>query len=77
MLTLKEMATLLGLSPRAVKIWHHHALVCGHPYNDKKECLYEHPGNYPPRKAQGYKLSQRLPRAEVVADRSQEVQCEA
>jgi len=77
LLTLKEMASLLGLSASGVKIWHHHALVCGHPYNDKKECLYEHPGNYPPRKAQGFKLSQRLPRVEVVADRSQEVQCEA
>jgi hypothetical protein len=77
LLTLKELAALLRISPSAVKIWHHHGLVRGHPYNDKKESLYEHPGNYPPRKAQGIKLSQRLPRAEVVVDRSQEVQCEA
>ena len=57
MLTVKEMAALLGVTPQWVKIWHRHGLVCGHACNDKNDCLYEHPGDNPPRKAQGVKLS--------------------
>ncbi len=57
MLTVKEMAALFGVTPQWVKVWHRHGLVCGHAYNDKNDCLYEHPGDNPPRKAQGVKLS--------------------
>ena len=49
----------------------------GHTCNDKNHCLYEHPGDNPPRKAQGIKLSQRRLASEVVSQRTQEVQCEA
>ena len=76
LLTLKEMAQTLGISSNQVKVWHHHGLVRGHPYNDKNECLYEHPGDDPPRKAQGVKLSRRCPLEQVTTDRPQEVQCE-
>ena len=76
LLTLKEMAQTLGISSNQVKVWHHHGLVRGHPYNDKNECLYEHPGDDPPRKAQGVKLSRRCPLVQVTTDRPQEVQCE-
>jgi hypothetical protein len=60
MLTVKEMAALLGLTPQWVKIWNRHGLICGHACNDKNDCLYEHPGDNPPRKAQGVKLSRGL-----------------
>lgn len=76
LLTLQEMAQVLGISPTRVKIWHHHGLVRGLAYSDKNECLYEHPGDKPPRKAMGVKLSRRLPIAQVVSDRTEEVQCE-
>jgi hypothetical protein len=77
MLTLDEMAAVLGITPPWVKIWNRHGLVRGHPYNDRNECLFEHPGSHPPRKAQGVKLSERSAMGEVVAPGAQEVQYEA
>jgi DNA invertase Pin-like site-specific DNA recombinase len=76
MLTLKEMAALLGICPQQVKIWDRHGLIRGHAYNDKNDCLYEDPGENPPRKAQGIKLSQRSVNR-VVSQGIEEVQCEA
>jgi len=76
LLTLEEMAQSLGISMSQVKVWRHHGLVRGHAYNDKNECLYEHPGDNPPEKAQGVKLSRRRPLDQVVVDGPQEVQCE-
>lgn len=76
LLTLDEMSTVLGVSPTQVKIWRRHGLVRGHAFSDKNECLYEHPGLNPPRKAQGVKLSLRRVIDRVVIDRSEEVQCE-
>lgn len=77
LLTLAEMANLLRISTDQVKIWRRHGLLRGHPYNDKNQCLYEHPGDHPPRKAQGVKLSARRPVQEITLDDPQEVQCEA
>ena len=77
MLTVKEMAALLGITPQWVKIWNRHGLIRGHTCDNKNHCLYEHPGDNPPRKAQGVKLSQRRLAGEVVSKRTQEVQCEA
>ena len=76
MLTVKEMAALLGVSPQRVNIWNRHGLIRGHAYNDKNDSLYEQPGENPPRKAQGIKLSHRLA-ARVVSQCIEEVQCEA
>jgi DNA invertase Pin-like site-specific DNA recombinase len=59
LLTLQEMAALLAVHPGTVKAWHHHGLLRGIPFNDKGECLYEHPGDDPPRKCLGHKLSRR------------------
>ncbi|HUJ43243.1 MAG TPA: hypothetical protein VLW52_06520, partial [Opitutaceae bacterium] len=53
MLTVEEMAQALGIHPQRVKIWNRHGLIRGHAYNGKNDCLYEHPGENPPRKAQG------------------------
>jgi hypothetical protein len=77
MLTVEEMAAVLGITPQRVKIWHRHGLLRGHPYSDKNDCLYEHPGDNPPRKAQGTKLSERRAAKEVVSIGTKEVQCEA
>jgi len=77
MLTVDEMAAMLGITPQWIKIWHRHGLLRGHAYNDKNDCVFEHPGNNPPRKAQGVKLSKRRLVNEVVAHGTQEVQCEA
>jgi DNA invertase Pin-like site-specific DNA recombinase len=76
MLTVEEMAALLGICRHQVTIWNRHGLIRGHPYNDKNDCLYEPPGENPPRKAQGIKLSQRA-LTKVVSQRIEEVQCEA
>ena len=76
LLTLEEMAMLLDVNVQTVKIWRRHGLLKAHAYNDKNECLYEHPGDDPPVKAQGRKLAQRRLFPEVEPDRTKEVQCE-
>lgn len=77
MLTVAEMANLLGVTASTVKTWRNHGLLRAHAYNDKNQCLYEHPGNEPPAKAQGRKLSERCRFPEVEPNRTEEVQCEA
>jgi len=77
MLTVEEMAKVLGVHPQRVKIWNRHGLISGHPYNGKNDCLYEHPGDHPPRKAQGIKLSKRAAAGVVVTQRAEGVQYEA
>ena len=77
MLTLDEMATLLGVTTSTVKQWRNHGLLRAQAYNDKNECLYEHPGDHPPVKIQGRKLSRRQRFPEVKPNRTKEVQYEA
>jgi hypothetical protein len=77
MLTVDEMADLLGISTATVKVWRSHGLLRAHAYTDKNECLYEHPGKDPPVRAQGRKLSERRPLPNVEPNRTKEVQCEA
>jgi DNA invertase Pin-like site-specific DNA recombinase len=77
MLTLDETADLLGVSPHTVKIWRRRGLLLAHAYNDKNECLYEHPGDEPPGKQQGSSLSQRRRFPLVAPNPTKEVQCEA
>jgi hypothetical protein len=73
MLTVKEIAEVLGVHPQSITVWNRHGLLRGHAYNGKNDCLYEHPGENPPRKAQGVKLSERA----LATHRMQEVQYEA
>jgi DNA invertase Pin-like site-specific DNA recombinase len=61
MLTLTELASQLGVSSGTIKTWYHAGLITGHPYNDKGQCLYPPPGDNPPARAQGRKLSERRP----------------
>ena len=77
MLTVEEMAQVLGINPRTVKAWNQHGLVRGHAYNGKNDCLYDHPGENAPQKAQGVKLSKRAAASLVVTQCAKEVQCEA
>ena len=77
MLTLEEIADLLGVSTHTVKIWRRRGLLLAHAYNDKKECLYEHPGDDPPDKKQGSRLSKRRRFPQVASNPTKEVQCEA
>jgi hypothetical protein len=77
MLTVDEMAQVLGLHPQRVKIWNRHGLIRGHAYNGKNDCLYEHPGDNPPRKAQGVRFAKRVPANLVATQCAKEVQCEA
>jgi DNA invertase Pin-like site-specific DNA recombinase len=77
MLTLEEIADLLGISTSTVKQWRRAGLLRGHVFNDKNESLYEFPGKDPPVKMQGRKLSKRRRLPEVGANRTKEVQCEA
>jgi len=76
MLTVEEMAAALRICRQRVTVWNRHGLIRGHAYNNKNDCLYEPPGENPPRKAQGIKLSQRAVN-KVVSQRIEEVQCEA
>jgi DNA invertase Pin-like site-specific DNA recombinase len=77
MLTVEEMAQVLGINPQTVKIWNRHGLIHGHAYNGKNDCLYEHAGKNAPRKAQGVKLSKRAAISLVIPQGAEEVQCEA
>ncbi|MFL6452005.1 MAG: hypothetical protein ACJ746_30715 [Bryobacteraceae bacterium] len=56
LLTLDEMATVLRVNPKTVKIWTAHGLLTALAYTDKPEHLYEPPAAEVPRKAQGTKL---------------------
>jgi DNA invertase Pin-like site-specific DNA recombinase len=77
MLTLDETADLLGVSTKTVKIWRRRGLLLAHAYNDKNECLYEPPGDDPPVKKQGSRLSKRRRFPQVAPNPTKEVQCEA
>ncbi len=59
MLTLGETSDLLGVASSTVKSWRRSGLLEAHPFNDKGECLYVHPGAHPPVKMQGRKLAER------------------
>ena len=77
LLTLRDIAALLSVSTGTVKTWRDRGLLRAHVYNDKHECLYEHPGASPPVKAQGHKLADRRQFPQVAANPTQEVQYEA
>jgi DNA invertase Pin-like site-specific DNA recombinase len=77
LLTLRETARLLGITPQWVKAWRRHGLLAAQAYNDRGECLYQPLGQNPPCKMQGRKLSARQRFLEVVSNRTDEVQCEA
>ena len=77
LLTVGEMATMLGTNPQRIRIWHRRGLLRGHACNDKNDCLFEHPGDNLPGKAPGVKLSKRRLADEVVTQGTEEVQCEA
>jgi hypothetical protein len=77
LLTLNEMASVLSVNPKTVKIWTAHGLLKAHAYTDKPEHLYEPVGPNTPRKAQGVKLCLRRPGASLLPQCSKEVQCEA
>lgn len=76
MLTLAEVADFLDVTPQTVHIWRRRGLLRAHAYNDKNECLYEHPGHDPSTKKQGSKLSQRRRFPEITSNPTKEVQCE-
>ena len=73
MLTLTEIAAVLGVSTGTVKTWRNHGLLRAQAYNNKNECLYAHPGAAPPVKAQGKRLSQRRRFPKVAPNPTQEV----
>jgi len=73
-LTLAEIAEQLQVTTSTIKVWRRHGLLCGHPYNDKNECLYDPPDQAAPVKSQGQKLSERRRFPEVLPNRTNEVQ---
>ena len=77
LLTMRETAAMLDISTSTVKIWHRHDLIRGLRYNDRNECLYEPPGDQPPVKQPGRKLTKRPPSRQLATQRRNEVQFEA
>jgi hypothetical protein len=53
LLTLGEIADLLGVGTPTIKCWHRDGLLLGHLYNAKGQRLYEPPGPDAPEKHQG------------------------
>ena len=43
MLTLDEVAAVLGVCTPTAKTWNQRGILKGHPYNDKGQCLFERP----------------------------------
>lgn len=76
LLTVKEMAQLLVVSEGTVKTWKNHGMLTAHAYNDRGQCLYEHPGDNPPSKMQGAKLIHRMRSHTLQSDHANEVQYE-
>ena len=62
MLTLTEMANLLGVSRHTLKAWHRAGIVSGQRYNDKGETLYHSPD--PDNPPQRPKIGRRPKRAD-------------
>jgi DNA invertase Pin-like site-specific DNA recombinase len=76
LLTLSEIAALLGIHKETVRIWHRRGLLRGHAWTDANQCLYERPGPNLPPKNRGHTIADRR-RLQTVADaRAQEVQYE-
>ncbi len=73
MLTQEELAPMLGVNYKTVQCWRRAGLLRAHAYNDKREFLYEHPGDTPPLRWQGVKLSDQR---RFASNPTQEVQCE-
>ncbi len=74
LMTVREIAKSLGVCTSTVKNRAAAGLLTAHRFNDKNECLYESPGDHPPVKMQGQKLSTRRRVAEIMANRTEEVQ---
>lgn len=76
MLTHREIADRLGVHRSTVQIWAKNGLLLSHAFNDCNQCLYEDPGDNPPVKSQGRRLSERRRFPQVVSDHVNEVQYE-
>jgi hypothetical protein len=76
LLTLNEVASVLSVNPKTVKIWAANGLLKAHAYTDKPEHLYEPVSPNMPRKAPGVKLCLRVPATSLLPQCSKEVQCE-
>jgi len=73
LLTVKEVAKLLNIETVTVNLWRRKGLLKGFPYNDKGECLYEHPIiNFPIRAK--CKTRKNNPINKIITDGSMEVQ---
>ena len=77
LLTLHEIAEELRVHEQTIKTWRDNGLLLAVPFNDKNECLYPRPDENAPLKRQGIKLSERRLPAEVLSNRTDEVQCDA
>ena len=79
MLTVEEMAKVLGIQDSTVKKWHTAGLLRGYVTDDKGVCLFEPPGPDAPTKILGRKLAKRrrFPPSEIMLDRTKEVQYES
>ena len=77
MLTVEEIAKVLGIHPQSVTKWNRAGLLRGHAFNGKNDCLYEPPGDNAPQKAHGVKLSKRAAARAFALQGAQEAQYEA
>ena len=77
LLSITEVAAMLGVSTDTVKKRRRRGLLKGHLYNDRNQRLYELPGDVPPVGKQGRKPTGRRPARDHAAERANEVQYEA
>jgi DNA invertase Pin-like site-specific DNA recombinase len=77
LLSMEEVAALLQVKPHHVRMWQHQGVIRGHPYSDKNEYLYEHPGDNPLSEAQALNCPNAALQTEIVLKGTKEVQYEA
>ena len=76
-LTSTEMAAQLQIAPDTVRVWRRAGLLRALPYGAETKYLYQTPGDHPPAKCQGRKLSTRRRFQEVPVNRPAEAQSDA
>jgi DNA invertase Pin-like site-specific DNA recombinase len=77
MLTVGEVAKILGVAKPTVRTWRRAGLLHAHAVNDKNECLYEPLGDDAPVRCKHKGITARLRHEQSRTDPTKEVQCEA
>jgi len=77
MLSMKELATRLGVCTATINRWRRYGLLRAHAYNDKNQFLYEPMEAIGPLKSHGVRVVEKKQLLRVVSNSDNEVHHEA